>query len=78
MPKAVPAPAVPTTYEAALRELEQLVAQLESGQMPLDDLLTGYQRGAQLLNFCRDKLQAVEEQIKVLDEGVLKPWTAAN
>jgi exodeoxyribonuclease VII small subunit len=37
-------------------------------------LLAGYERGAELLKFCRDKLQAVEEQIKVLDAGVLKPW----
>ena len=65
---------MPATYEAALGELEQLVGQLESGAMPLDQLLSGYQRGAQLLQLCRDKLQAVEDQIKVLDEGVLKAW----
>jgi exodeoxyribonuclease VII small subunit len=65
----------PASYEAALAELEQLVGRIESGQLPLEELLTGYQRGALLLQFCRDKLQAVENQIKVLDEGVLKPWT---
>ena len=65
---------VPATYEAALTELEQLVGQLESGAMPLDQLLSGYQRGAQLLQLCRDKLQAVEDQIKVLDDGTLKAW----
>jgi exodeoxyribonuclease VII small subunit len=65
----------PASYEAALQELEQLVGLIESGQLPLEELLTGYQRGAQLLQFCRDKLQAVENQIKVLDEGTLKPWT---
>ena len=70
-------PALPDTYESALQELEQLVAQLESGQMPLDQLLSGYQRGAALLGFCRDKLQAVEDQIKVLDGGQLKPWNEA-
>ena len=47
---------------------------LESGQLPLDQLLTGYQRGAQLLKFCRDKLEAVETQIKVLEGTELKPW----
>ena len=65
----------PASYEAALEELEQLVGLIESGQLPLEQLLTGYQRGAELLQFCREKLQAVENQIKVLDEGTLKPWT---
>ena len=64
----------PASYEAALEELEQLVGLIESGQLPLEQLLTGYQRGAELLQFCRDRLQAVENQIKVLDEGTLKPW----
>jgi exodeoxyribonuclease VII small subunit len=57
-----------------MQELDALVRRLESGEMPLDQLLTGYQRGAALLQFCRDKLQAVEDQIKVLDEGALKVW----
>lgn len=64
----------PASYEAALEELEQLIGRIESGQLPLEQLLAGYQRGAELLQFCRDKLQAVEHQIKVLDEGTLKPW----
>ena len=71
-----PAANAPTSYEAAVEELEQLVARLESGAMPLEQLLSGYQRGAELLKFCRDKLEMVENQIKVLDEGTLKPWTA--
>ena len=67
-------PALPATYEAALQELEGLVSGLESGQLPLDQLLTGYQRGAQLLAFCKGKLEAVETQIKVLEGTELKPW----
>lgn len=70
-------PALPATYEAALQELEALVARLESGQLPLDQLLTGYQRGAQLLTFCKGRLQAVENQIKVLEGTELKPWAQA-
>jgi exodeoxyribonuclease VII small subunit len=64
----------PATYEAALEELEQLVSVIESGQLPLEQLMTGYERGAELLAFCLGKLDAVENQIKVLDQGTLKPW----
>lgn len=69
------AAAEPANYEAALQELEQLLARLEAGDLPLEQLLTQYQRGALLLKFCRDRLQAVEDQIKVLDQGTLKTWT---
>lgn len=78
MPKATaPAatPADPVSYEAALQELEQLVGRIESGQMPLEDMLAGYQRGASLLGFCRDKLAAVQDQIQVLDNGKLQAWS---
>lgn len=77
MPKAPPSSTLsdaPASYEAALQELEQLVSQLESGDLPLAQLLGGYQRGAALLKYCRDQLDAVEAQVKVLDEGVLKNW----
>ncbi len=53
------------------------MAQLEGGQLPLDQLLERYQRGAALLAFCRDRLEAVDKQIKVLEGGELKPWDAA-
>lgn len=72
-----PAPAEPASYEQALAELDRLVAQMEEGQLPLDQLLDAYRRASELLQFCRGRLAAVEEQVKVLDEGVLKPWTAA-
>jgi len=67
----------PASYEQALAELDRLVQQMEAGQMPLDQLLDAYKRGAELLGFCRARLQAVEEQVKLLDEGELKPWAAA-
>ena len=67
--------ALPPSYEAGLQELERLVNELESGQMPLDQLLGSYQRGTTLLAFCRAKLQAVEDQIKILDAGSLKAWS---
>lgn len=73
MPKASSIPPLPATYEAALEELEQLVARLEGGQLPLDQLLGGYQRGAQLLAFCQSRLAAVEQQIQVLAGTDAKP-----
>jgi exodeoxyribonuclease VII small subunit len=66
---------VPARYEDALAELERLVADMEGGQLPLDALLTHYRRGAALLEHCRARLQAVEDQVKVLEDGQLKPWT---
>lgn len=65
----------PASYEAALEELEQLVAQIDAGQLPLDQLLTRYQRGAELLAFCRQRLEAVENQIQQLEGAGLKPWS---
>ena len=64
----------PASYEAALTELDGLVQQMEGGQMPLDRLLDGYRRGAELLAFCKSRLQAVENQVKVLEDGQLKDW----
>lgn len=68
---------LPATYEEAMAELEQLVARMEAGALPLEQLLVAYQRGASLLGFCRDRLQAVEEQVKQLEGGQIKPWDAA-
>lgn len=62
------------SYEQALTELERLVSAMEGQQLPLDQLLESYQRGAELLGFCRTRLQAVEQQVKVLEGGELKTW----
>ncbi len=70
------AAAASTSYETDLQELERLVDRLESGDLPLQDLLTQYQRGAELLAACRLRLEAVEQQVKVLDQGGTKPWSA--
>ena len=72
-----PAAAAPASYEDALGELERLVAAMEAGQLPLDRLLDSYKRGAELLSFCRARLEAVEQQVKVLEDGQLKPLTPA-
>jgi exodeoxyribonuclease VII small subunit len=67
---------LPATYELALSELEQLVSSMENAALPLDRLLVSYRRAADLLTFCRSRLTAVEAQVKVLEDGQLKPWIA--
>lgn len=64
----------PASYEAAVQELEGLLGRLESGQMPLDDLLGAYQRASGLLAYCRSRLDAVEQQIRVLDGAQSRVW----
>ena len=59
----------------AIADGERDMARIESGQLPLNQMLAGYQRGAALLAFCRQRLEAVQDQIKVLDEGQLQPWS---
>ena len=73
LPDSSPTPSV--RYEDALAELERLVQAMDGGQMPLDSLLANYRRGAELLEFCRGRLQSVEDQVKVLEDGQLKDWT---
>jgi exodeoxyribonuclease VII small subunit len=76
MPPDLPPAALPARYEDALAELERLVQAMEGQQLPLEGLLDNYRRGAELLAFCRDRLQAVESQVKVLEDGQLKDWTS--
>lgn len=66
-----PAPA-PKNFESALAELDQLVEKMESGQLPLEESLSAYQRGTELLKFCESVLKDAEQKIKVLDGGELK------
>ena len=41
---------------------------------PLEGLLASYRRGTELLQYCRSRLEAVEQQVKVLEDGQLRPW----
>ena len=63
-------------FEAALDELEKVVADMETGQLSLEDSLAAYKRGAELLQICRGRLQDVQQQVQVLEEGALKNFTA--
>ena len=65
----------PESYEQALAELVELAVAMESGQLPLGDMMNGYRRASFLLDFCRQQLDTVEAQIRALDEGQIKKWS---
>ena len=69
MPRKSTADKEPASYTDAVQQIEALVARLEAGQLPLEELLGEYQRGAALLAYCQQRLQAVQQQVQVLDEN---------
>jgi exodeoxyribonuclease VII small subunit len=68
----------PANFEAAMGELESLVARVEAGDLPLEQIIREYKRGAELLAFCRKRLGDADRQIRILEGGVLKPFIADN
>ena len=66
----------PPSFEAALTELEALVARMESGELPLQESLAAYKRGAELLAHCQAALKDAQQQVQVLEKGVLLPFAA--
>lgn len=54
-------------YEEALKELEKLVSEMESGKLSLEETLAAYQRGAALLKHCQGVLAQVEQQVKFIE-----------
>ena len=62
----------PPTFESALAELENIVTRMEGGQLSLEQSLTAYKRGAELLKFCQSQLADAQQQVKVLEAGQLK------
>jgi len=56
------------SFEQAYAELESIVAQMESGQMPLEASLEAYKRGNVLLDFCQKSLAEIEQQVRILNE----------
>ena len=70
-----PKPQKPQSFEQALAEIESIVAAMEAGQLPLEQALAAYKRGAELLQYCQAQLQEAQQQVKVLEAGTLKNFT---
>jgi exodeoxyribonuclease VII small subunit len=76
MPDPQPAQDGGLTFEKALEELEELVARMEEGKLPLEESLAAYQRGAQLIKFCESRLADAQARIAVLDGDTLRDLEA--
>jgi exodeoxyribonuclease VII small subunit len=66
------------TFESALAELESIVERMEGGELPLKDALAAYKRGAELLQFCQSVLKEAQQEVLVLEKGVLKAFEDPN
>jgi exodeoxyribonuclease VII small subunit len=53
-------------FETALEDLEQVVEQLETGELPLEDSLSAFEKGVGLVKFCQQKLDEVEKKVELL------------
>ncbi len=58
--------AKPAGFESSLSELEKLVAQMESGELPLEDALRNFERGVQLTRECQQELQKAQQKVEIL------------
>ncbi len=61
-------------FESALAELEAIVASMEDGALPLAESLAAYKRGAELLAYCQAVLKEAQQQVEILEQGVLKSF----
>jgi exodeoxyribonuclease VII small subunit len=61
-------------FEEAMAELEQLVARMEAGELPLEASVAAYKRGSELVKFCAGQLDKVDSQVKLLEGDMLKPF----
>lgn len=67
MPRKTQAP--PKNFEEALQELEQILAEIEGGQVGLEESLVKYERGTFLIQHCRGVLSSAEKQIEILSKS---------
>jgi len=69
MSKKIQSEEITLSFGQALAELESIVSQMESGELPLEQSLSAYKRGAELLQFCQKSLADVEQQVRLLNES---------
>jgi exodeoxyribonuclease VII small subunit len=58
--------AAEANFEAAMKRLEQIVEQMESGDLPLEELIVRYEEGMKLVKVCQERLAAAEQRIEII------------
>jgi exodeoxyribonuclease VII small subunit len=71
------------TFEQAMKQLEQIVQDLESGEIPLEKALKKFEEGIELSKFCSEKLDESEKRITILTQDTAgnvsdMPFEAGN
>jgi exodeoxyribonuclease VII small subunit len=62
-------PSPPKSFEDALQELEQILTEIEGGELGLEESVARYERGTFLIQHCRGVLNTAEKQIELLGKG---------
>lgn len=70
--------ATPPSFEQALAELEKIVTRMEGGQLSLEEALAAHKRGLELAKLCQTRLEAAQQQVRILEGEVLKPLSFGN
>ena len=82
MPNQVKKSAGEANFEQAMRRLEEIVEQMESGDLALEELIVRYEEGMKLVKVCQERLTAAEERIEIITrtsagQPVVKEFEAA-
>ena len=56
----------PLNFESAMQRLEEIVEEMESGKMPLEDLIVRYEEGMKLVKICQERLVSAEQRIEII------------
>lgn len=65
-------------FEASMKELDDIVEQMESDQLPLEELINHYERGAKLLKECESALTVAKKRLETIKKGDTKDGLATK
>ena len=66
------------SFEQAMGELDSIVEQMESDQLPLEELISHYERGAKLLKECENTLNSAKKRLETIKKGDTKDGLATQ